>query len=118
MEITVGAADAARAEEEHEERVLVFRGERFELPDDPAWEVVDAIRASNWHVAIVALLGTAEGERLWGMKPTVSEIEALDEGLAKAYFGLGGRPGESRASRSSSKKGSKSSRPSGKRATA
>lgn len=106
--LDLDAARAARTEATGEGHLFVFCGVKFplpvELPADFAFKLAD----QDAKGALEALLAERFDE-FWALRPSIEDLNALAEGVAKLYgFGT---PGESPASAPSSTNGGKRSRP-------
>lgn len=106
--IDLDKARAARAEAQGETHDLVFNGETFSLPAELPYDWAEASALGNLRVAFAALLGDEEAARFFEAAPTLKDLEEMNDGIG-ALYGIGDA-GERSASRSSSRRTSKSSR--------
>lgn len=97
--LDLDAARAARAEAKQENHVVVFGGEKFELPPEPPWEMVELPAMGDAPGGVRALLGDEQYIAFKRHRPSVPDMVALLEG-AVGLYGL--TVGESSASAGSS----------------
>lgn len=113
--LDLDAARAARAESRGEDRTFTFGGEEFTLPPEMPFEAAEALLGQDLRKTMTALVN-GQADAFFALSPSVDDLAALVEWIAAEYTGR--TPGESPASRSSSPKGSRSSRPRSKPSTA
>jgi len=106
--LDLDAARAARAEAAGETHALVFGAVEFPLPAELPADFAFRLADGETRGALEALLAE-RFEEFWERRPTIEDLTALAEGVAKLY-GFGD-PGESSASAPSSANGGKRSRP-------
>lgn len=98
------ATRAARAEAEGSAPVVMFGGEKFQLPPEPPWEVAEKGAAGDPTGAVRALLGDQYAAFV-AHRPSLFDVQALVDGAMRLY-GFADA-GESPASDSSSWSGSR-----------
>lgn len=120
MEIDLDAARAAKAERKAEGHSVKVGGETFTLPPMLPFGFLEAAfsatTAEEVQHAIRILLGPDQFDRFLEQRIDDDDLDALMDGVFKAYTGHG--QGKSSASASSSSNGSSRSRPTSNGSTA
>lgn len=115
MNIDLNAARRARSETYGEPNTLTFGEpeETVELPHELPYEFAEKLMAQDFRAAVTVVLN-GRSEAFFDWAPSVQDLEEFANQISEAYTGR--EPGESSASRSTSKATSGSSRrPSSKR---
>jgi hypothetical protein len=107
--IDLNAARRARAEKQAEPKTVTFGDpeQTVELPQEASFEFAEALQAGDVRQAITLVLN-GHAEAFFAATPSLDDVKTFLEGLGDMYAGL--EAGESPASGSSSKRGTKSSR--------
>lgn len=102
-------ARRARAEKQGPAKRFEFGGKRFTLPPEIPFSFSDALARGDWRGGISALLD-GQADQFFAVEPPVTndDLEEFAKRIADVYTGRS--PGESSASRSSSKRTTKGSR--------
>ena len=108
--LDLDSARAARAEKQ-EEFVIAFGGRDYTLPAEMPLEFAEHLVNVQLRAAMATLLDDEDLDEFMAAKPSLDDVAELAQ--AYGFSGLG----ESRASRSSSPNGSRSSRPTSRRTT-
>lgn len=116
VEIDLDAVAAAEAEQDREQPVVLLGGQKFLLPVSLEWKVISLMQKGEIDEAINLLLGEDQAFDFWAQKPTDKVITALIKSLESTYEV--GEPGESSASRDSSRNTSGRSRRTSRGSTA